>query len=152
MDRFMFSLIVLSTGLAGGYRRDSWNNCKRLGPNPSEQKPAKLCWYHCYDEDRNRVHQKVESYGTPCAGRPNRPIGFCWGSHCHQDLFGRRPPWTPSAGSKGPPTAPTTGSTAATSRPLPSELYRRGSAKQTVNSTGKTNSEPYNEASIRKPQ
>ncbi|XP_037566371.1 uncharacterized protein LOC119446096 [Dermacentor silvarum] len=152
MERCMLTLIVLSTGLVGGLHRNSWKNCKRLGAHPTEQKPAKVCWYHCYDEDRNRVHRKLESYGTPCTGWPNRPLGFCWGSHCYQDHFGRRPPWTPPPGSDGPTSPSPTGQTTATVRPPRSESYRRGSAEQTVNSTAKSNSTPYNEAPVNKPK
>uniref|UniRef100_A0A131YNB5 Basic tail secreted protein n=1 Tax=Rhipicephalus appendiculatus TaxID=34631 RepID=A0A131YNB5_RHIAP len=117
MARPMLILLAVSAGLVESFHRETGKHCQRLGKQPSEQTPAKHCWFHCYDEDRNIVHRRLESYGTPCLGRRDRPLGFCWGSHCYQDRFGRRPPWSGPPGNSGRAGAKPTGSASTTAGP-----------------------------------
>ncbi|KAK8786698.1 hypothetical protein V5799_023527 [Amblyomma americanum] len=78
----------------------SWSapkDCKRLGHEPSESRPVKLCWYQCFSESMHRVYKQKETYGAPCIGRyKHMPTGYCYGTSCYQDRFGRRPPWKPA--------------------------------------------------------
>lgn len=138
----MLIFLAVSAGLVESFQRETWKHCQRLGKQPTEQKPAKQCWFHCYDEERNRVHRKLESYGTPCLGWPNRPLGFCWGSHCYQDRFGRRPPWTTPPSNFGragvKPTGPAS-TTAATPQ------YSPRTTQPPSDSAVNRNSTPYDE-------
>lgn len=148
----MLSLLVVSTGLVAGFHRESWKHCERLGSQPTEHKPAKQCWYHCHDEARNRVHRKIEPYGTPCVGRPQLPLGFCWGSYCYQDRFGRRPPWTPPPSNAKPAGSKQAGKTNTTAGPSTSKPCKSPATTQSGRSAVNKTSTPYNGAPTKAPK